>query len=161
MAREYEVTVTEVTGLAAGRTMLYLTAGTGTTLYIVRSAVLCDDTVADYQLIAQWNKVKDVGSPAGDITPIISKSDPFDAANEFTALGSLNTEPTSYTTPGPEVVRGREAAPWQLGARFDARDDQEPIVIIAGESWGLRVISTPPAAQKWTAKALVREIGGN
>jgi hypothetical protein len=162
MQQTYEV-VADIAALAAAKTLIFITANKLTE--IIYASVTNADTEASEQIECSIHKVETLGSPVGTaVTPTIVDGSrgtmvsgvyvPHPAA--ATVKVNLTVEPTTYTSAPAEEI-GHEGGP-SVGGWYYSIPDKARKKIPAGESWGLRLLSTPMAFNA-VARVVFREIG--
>lgn len=130
----------KISSLAAAKTLLYLTAPAGKLVKILSASVTNASNETNEQLEAGFQRITTLGTPTATAkTP--APNDPGDPAAGSTVKADVTASEPTYTA---DTEFGREGFSSLAGWFFKA-DDQEPLIVAAGASIGLRMLSTPAA----------------
>lgn len=141
-----------ITGLAAARTLMILTAPAGRCVEILSASVTDESNATNFQLGCSIDRVSSLGSPtATPVTPV-----PTEAGDQ--AAGATVVANVTASEPTYGAVCYREGAAAVQGWRFDPLNAEERVVVAPGASVGLRLLSTP-ASFNAVARITHREIG--
>jgi len=135
------------------RTLMYITAPSGAIVEVLSASVTNVDNDTNEQLECSIQKVSTLGSPtATSITPTRLESGGPTAGS--TVAANITASEPSYAT-GVEV--NREGWPSLGGWRYQPVPE-ERLHIGAGQTWGIRMLSTP-VSHTSNVKVVFREIG--
>ena len=133
----------KISGLNSARTLLYVTVASNKIVRLLHTSVTDASNETNEQLEVVWQKITTVGTPTKtDITP--TKHDQGDAASGATVAGNVTASEPTYTA---NVVFGQQGFPSLTGYLWPPT----PLPLVAyrvftvGDSWGLRLLSTPTA----------------
>lgn len=143
----------KISALAAAKTLIYLTAAAGKVVEILSVFVTNSSNATNQQLEAQFAKITALGTPtATAITP--TPTEQGDQAATTVVKGNVTaSEPTYSST----VTFGYQGFATVGGYQY-APVPEERNYITNGDSWGLRMLSTP-AAFDCEIEVSFREIG--
>lgn len=148
----YTATVA-ITGLAAAKTLMYLTAPADKVVEILSASVTNEDTETNEQLKCCLQRVTSGTPTATTLTP--SKHEAGDQAAGSTVKGNVTASEFTYTA-NTEI--GNEGASSLGGWRYQPIPEERPIV--AGQlSIGLRLITATITAINAVVTLTFREIG--
>jgi hypothetical protein len=146
--------VIKITGLAAAKTLLYLTAPANKVVEVLSASVTnSGSNVTNQQLELTLQKVNVLGSPtASTLTP--SPHEQGDQASGSTVKGNVTASEPSYVA---NTDLGHEGSSSLAGWFFQPLPE-ERAYIAGGDTWGLRMLSTPTAYDA-NVRFTYREIG--
>jgi hypothetical protein len=130
-----------IASLAAAKTLLYLTAPSSKVLESIGTNLGdSGSNVTNQQLKALWQRITTLGTPtATAITP--TPTEKGDQASGATVAGNVTASEPTY---GAGLTIGQRGFS-SLGGYDPAFLPEERFYIAPGDSWGLRMISTPTA----------------
>ena len=140
--RVYDAVI-KISGLNSARTLLYITVATNDLVRPIHASVTNATVETNEQLEVLWQKITTVGTPTKtDITP--TKHDQGDTASGSTVAGNVTASEPTYTA---GVILGQQGFPSLSGYMWPPTPVPMPAlpVFTGGDSWGLRMISTPAA----------------
>lgn len=154
--RYYDISHLGNAARAADKTALQITAGAGLPVEVMNTHMVAADNATSWQMTGQWQLITTVNGGSGNQGT--TKVTPVDSADTegLTVKGDLSAEPTAYDA---NVIREASTSPSVVGYRQGIEKDAQPVLIEAGDSWGL-FVSHPTGAFANTiirVKCLVRE----
>jgi ABC-type uncharacterized transport system involved in gliding motility auxiliary subunit len=143
----------DITGLAASKTLMYLTAPATAALEILSVHVTNYNNNSAEQWIVSLSRISTLGSPtATTLTP--QKHENGDAASGVTARANVTASEPTYDTNGPVDKQGVSNL---AGYHYEPIPEERPIIAPSG-SWGVRMLSTPTSTDVGVY-IVYREIG--
>jgi hypothetical protein len=144
-----------VTGLTAGRTMLYITAPAAAVVEVLSARITpSGSNVTNQALNACWQRVSSLGTPtAATLTP--SPSEKGDQAAGSTVKGTVTASEPTYAA---NTVKDKQGFSSLAGYQH-APVPEERLVIAPGDTWGLRLLTGSFASEDFDVQATFREIG--
>lgn len=143
-----------ISGLAAAKTLLYITAASTHVIEVIGSNVgNSGSNVTNQQLKALWQRITTLGTPtATTITP--TPTEKGDQASGATVKGNVTASEPTY---GSGLTMGQRGFA-SLGGYDPAFLPEERFYIAPSDTWGLRMISSPTSFDA-EVSARHREIG--
>lgn len=144
----------KISGLAAAKTLIYITAPANKVIEILSAQIGSSGAnVTNQQLEAVFQKVNSLGTPTGTaITP--TKAEQGDQASAATVVGNVTASEPTYTSNTEADKKGFSS----LGGYQHAPVPEERLYIAGGDTWGLRMLSTPTSLDV-DVEIVYREIG--
>lgn len=144
----------KISALAAAKTLLYITAPANKVIEILSARIGSSGAnVTNQQLEATFQKVSALGTPTGTaLTP--TKMEQGDQASGATVVGNVTASEPTYAANTEADKQGFSS----LGGYQHAPVPEERIVIAGGDTWGLRILSTPTSLDV-DVEVVYREIG--
>lgn len=128
--------------ISAALTLLYITAPANKTVTIISAMIgTSGSNTTNQQLEAVWQKIGTLGTPTATATTPTPMENGDAAAGSTVAVTVTASEP-AYTG---GVIHGHYGFS-SLGGYQYCPVPEERLVITGGQSWGLRLLSTPTAA---------------
>lgn len=129
--------VFKISGLNAAKTLLYLTVPSNKLVEILESKITNVSNETNEQLEACWQRITTLGTPtATTLTP--SKEETGDQAAGSTVKANVTASEPTY---GANSELGYEGFASLAGYRVNLPEAG----FAGGDSWGLRMLSTPTA----------------
>lgn len=149
----YTATV-KISGLAAAKTLMYITAPAAMVVEILSASIDNEGTnVTNQQLEATLQKVSSLGTPTGTtLTP--GKHEDGDQASQSTVVGNVTASEPTYAA---NTDKDHQGYPSLAGYKH-APIPEERMYISPSSTYGLRMLSTPTAFD-CQVKITYREIG--
>jgi hypothetical protein len=139
-------------GITAAKTLMYLTAPAGKVVEILSCKVGNENNATNYQLQVALTDITTLGTPtATSVTPVAME--PGDQASGCTVKANVTASEPTYGN-----VRKQEGVASLVGYRHEPVPE-ERIVVGAGASIGVRLITTPGASTDFDVELNWREIG--
>lgn len=150
----YEASI-KISALAAGATLLFITAPSGKIVEVLEASVTNCTNETNEQLECCLQKITTLGTPtATTITP--TPTEPGDQAAASTVKGNCSSEPTTYTS---GATFGQEGFPTMAGWRYQPLPETR-CYIGSAASIGLRLLPTPALGSfDADVRVVFREIG--
>jgi hypothetical protein len=146
----------QVTGLTAGRTMIYLTAPAAKAVEILSATITpIGSNVTNQNLEACLQRISVLGTPTVGATLTPSPSETGDQAAATVAKGTVTASEPTYAA---NTQIGREGFASLAGYRFQPVPEERP-VIAPGDSWGLRLLNSALTSADFDVEIVLREIG--
>lgn len=145
----------QVTGITAGRTMIYITAPANKVVEILGASITpIGANVTNQILEAALQRVSSLGTPtASSLTP--SLAEPGDQAAGSTVAGNVTASEPTYAANTQHGKQGFSSlAGWQ-----HAPVPEERIVVPGGATVGLRLLTGSFTSADFDAEVVFREIG--
>jgi hypothetical protein len=145
----------QATGLTAGRTVIYITAPANRVVEILSASVTPIGTnVTNQNLECAFQRITTLGTPTGTtLTP--NPTEPNDQAAASTCVGNVTASEPTYTA---NTQHGRQGFA-SLGGWQHAPVPEERMVIPAGATVGLRLLTATFTSQDIDGEVVFREIG--
>lgn len=143
----------KISSLNSARTLMYLTAPAAKVVEILSAFVTNASEETNEQLEATFQRISALGTPTGtSLTP--AKHELGDQASASTVVGNITASEPTY---GANTTVGYDGFSSLAGYAFTPTPEERP-VINAGDSWGLRMLSTPTSFDA-IVRVTYREIG--
>lgn len=143
----------KIAGLAAAKTLAYLTAPATAAVEILSASVTNASNESNEQIEITLQYITTLGTPTGT-TLTFAKHEPGDQAATVAGKGNVTAAEPTYTA---DTEIGREGSSSLCGWFFDPLPEERPIIAPSG-NLGLRLITTPTAFDA-LVKITFREIG--
>jgi len=149
-----------ISGLSAAKTLMYLTAPSNKVVELLSASVTNETNETNEQLLCGFQRVSSLGTPtATSITP--KPHENGDQAAGSTLKANVTASEPTYPAVGQDAdipgAFGLEGFASLGGWFFDPTPEERPI-IAGGDTWGLRMVSTPTSFDA-VIKLTFREIG--
>lgn len=143
----------DISGLAASKTLMYITAPATAAIEILGVHVTNFNNNTAEQWIVSLQRISSLGTPtATTITP--QKHENGDQASASTVKSNVTASEPTYDTNGPVDKQGVSNL---AGYHYDPIPEERPVVAPSG-SWGVRMLSTPTSTDVGVY-IVYREIG--
>ena len=130
--------VIEIAVLNSARTVMYITAPSTKVVEVLSAAIENASVATSEQHKATFQKVTTLGTPtATTLTP--SKHEDGDQAAASVVKGNCTSEPTTYAADTEVGKKGYSS----VAGYFFGSQPEERLYITAGQTYGLRLLSTP------------------
>lgn len=128
---------TKLAGLAAAKTLAYLTAPSNKVVELLSCTVTNESNATNFQFEIQIANISTLGTPtATSQTPT-----PHESGDQ--AAGSTVKTNVTASEPTYGSVLHQEGAPSLVGYRYEPPTEAERIYVAPGNSIGIRMITTP------------------
>lgn len=143
-----------ITGLAAAKTLMYITAPAGRAVEIISASITNVNNETNEQLVATFQRVNALGTPTDSaVTP--AKHENNDQAAGSTVRGNVTASEPTYLA---DTELGKEGF-GSIGGWYHNPQPEERIHIPAGGTLGLRITSSTFTSFDAAIKITFREIG--
>lgn len=145
-----------VSGLTAGRTLMYLTAPSGKVVEIISARIgPSGSNVTNQNLNAAFQKVGTLGTPTVGATLTPTKMEQGDQVAGSTVKGTVTASEPTYTA-DTQVDRQGFAS---LAGYLHGPVPEERLVIAPSDTWGLRLLTSSFTSADFDVEIVFREIG--
>lgn len=144
----------KISALAAAKTLIYITAPANKVIEILSAkATSSGANVTNQQLETVFQKVSALGTPTGTaLTP--TKAEQGDQASGATVVGNVTASEPTYAANTEFDKQGYAS----LAGYIHAPVPEERLYIAGGDTWGLRMLSTPVSLDM-DVEVVYRELG--
>lgn len=130
----------KISGLAAAKTLVYITAAAAKPVKILSAEITNASNETNEQCEACWQRVSSLGTPTGSsLTP--SPHEQGDQAAAATVVGNVTASEPTYAS---NTQVGRKGFASIVGYAFQPTPEEQPI-IQGGATWGLQILNSPTA----------------
>jgi hypothetical protein len=142
-----------ISGLAAAKTVLYITAPSDNCVEILSADITNATNETNEQCRATWQRVTTLGTPTGTtLTPSPHEQD--DQAAASTVVGNVTASEPTY---GSNTEVGHMGFS-SLSGYYYTPLPEERLMLKAAQTWGLRILNSPTAFDA-VVRVSFREIG--
>jgi hypothetical protein len=143
----------KIAGLNSARTVLYITAPANKVVEVISAKIGNSSNATNQQLESCLQKVNALGSPTGtNLTP--TKSEQGDQAAASAVVGNVTAAEPTYLANTQFDLQGFAS----LAGYQHAPVPEERLTIAGGDTWGLRMLSTPTSFDA-DVEIVFREMG--